>query len=149
MYVLERLYLISSAFYESNITQKKTHQLFCFVLAYAATLIYLPFLEDPSISLSDDISSNEICSITKWNIMLVNKYAFLLKYILNLPSCLSTSESLSDDSVSVGHFVAVIIDFKRFVEMHNSSFKQASSISSSAWVCKMIIWYYLKFLQNL
>lgn len=50
--------------------------------------------------------------------------------IYNLPSCLWTSSS-SDDSVSVGHLVAVIIDFKRLVEMHSSSFKHASSISSN------------------
>ena len=79
-----------------------------------------------------------MCSTTKSNIMSVIKYASIRNHIFSLPSCLSTSESLSDDSVSVGHFVAVIIDFKRFVDMHNNSFKQASSISSSAWVCKMI-----------
>lgn len=87
----------------------------------------LPALEDvPSISLSDEISSSEMCSAIN------NNNELQIKSILtfsNIPSWCSTSESL-DDSVSEGHFVALIMDSNRLVDIPNNSFKQSSSISS-------------------
>lgn len=52
------------------------------------------------------------------------------KSCINSPSIFSTSEPESDDSVSVGHFVALMIDSSLFFDMPNTSSRQISWISS-------------------